>query len=220
MINKKKISILIIYLVAFFGLWTVFEFVGKDFIDSIIENKAANQFIKSGIIKNLVWTLPAVMLVRYFKDDVYVSLKEMFNIKINWLKYIPIFIAFTVYIFISKFIENGELAINSDFGIENIIIVLFVGLTEEMVFRGLLLNITVHENKKWIYILINALLFLVIHFPRWICDGMFISAFTSLGFISVLILSVIFSLTFIKSRNILVPITLHMYWDLLIFVIS
>ncbi|MBE6844141.1 MAG: CPBP family intramembrane metalloprotease [Ruminococcus sp.] len=219
MINKKKTSILIIYLVAFFGLWTVFEFIGKDFIDSFIENNAANQFVKSGITKNLVWTLPAIMLVKYFKDDVYVSLKDMFNIKVNWLKYIPVFIAFTVYIAVSELLQNGRIAVNDDFGAESIIIVLFVGLTEEMVFRGWLLNITVCEDKKWLYILFNALLFLAIHFPRWICDGMFISAFTSLGFISVLILSVIFSLIFIKSRNILVPITLHMYWDLLMFMI-
>jgi len=138
---------------------------------------------------------------------------------VNWLKYIPVFIAFTVYIAVSELLQNGRIAVNDDFGAESIIIVLFVGLTEEMVFRGWLLNITVCEDKKWLYILFNALLFLAIHFPRWICDGMFISAFTSLGFISVLILSVIFSLIFIKSRNILVPITLHMYWDLLMFMI-
>ena len=94
---------------------------------------------------------------------------------------------------------------------------MFVGLTEETVFRGWLLNATIQEDKKWRSIIINAIMLLVIHFPVWIHTGVFISNITSFSFLSVLILSIIFSLTFIKSRNILIPIALHMYWDLLIF---
>ena len=93
--------------------------------------------------------------------------------------------------------------------------VLFVGITEEMVFRGWLLNITVTENRKWLPIIINAVMFLLIHFPIWIASGIFIDDFTSLNFLCVPALSIIFSWSFIKSKNIWIPITLHMYWDLL-----
>ncbi|MBD5525801.1 MAG: CPBP family intramembrane metalloprotease [Lachnospiraceae bacterium] len=106
---------------------------------------------------------------------------------------------------------------SQSFGIDKIIIVLFVGLTEEMVFRGWLLNVTICENRKWFYIIINAAMFLTIHFPIWIYSGNFIGYFTSLQFIEVMVLSAIFSTTFIKSRSIFVPIILHMYYDLLVF---
>ena len=212
-----KMPVLIIYVIIFYSIWTVWEFWIRTFISNTFGNEYISQLIKSGIIKNLVWTFPAILLVWHFKSDVYITLKEMFSTKVNWLKYLPIFIFFTIYILAGAILKNGGVEIVRDFGIDKIIIVLFVGLTEEMVFRGWLLNATIREHRKWFYIIINAVMFLAIHFPIWIYSGNFISYFTSLQFIEVMALSVIFSITFIKSRSILVPITLHMYFDLLVF---
>ncbi len=216
MVKKKTISI-IIYTIFFYALWTLFEFKGKELLNSSISNEILLQIIKSGIIKNLFWTLPSVLLVLHFKSEIYITLQEMFTTKVNWLKYLYIFIIFTIYILIGSIIQNGKLEITGDFGINKIIIVIFVGLTEEMVFRGWLLNAAISGNNKWIHIIINSVMFLAIHFPNWIHEGIFISNFTNFGFLSPIVLSIIFSWTFIKSRNILVPILLHMYWDLLMF---
>lgn len=196
-------------------VWSVFEFFIKDAIDSLIPNNALSQFVKSGIIKNLVWTVPAFLLISKF--HVCITLKEMFTVKVNGLKYLSFFILFTVYLSVGAILEKGRLALAKDFGTDEIIIVLFVGLTEEMVFRGWLLNATITEENKWKCIIVNAVMFLAIHFPSWIHNGVFIRNFEGFGFVSVVVLSVIFSLTFMKSRNILIPITLHMYWDLLMF---
>lgn len=212
-----KMPVLIIYVIIFYSIWTIWEFWIKTFISNTFGNEYISQLIKSGIIKNLVWTVPAILLVQHFKSDVYITFKEMFSTKVNWLKYLPIYIFFTIYILAGAILKNGGVEIVRDFGIDKIIIVLFVGLTEEMVFRGWLLNATIRENRKWICIIINAVMFLAMHFPTWIYSGNFISYFTSLQFIEVMALSVIFSITFIKSRSILVPITLHMYFDLLVF---
>lgn len=213
--GQKKKSVLIIYIIVFYSVWTVFEFFIKDAIDSLIPSNALSQIVKSGIIKNLVWTVPAFILISKF--CVCITLKEMFTTKVNALKYLPLFILFTVYLLIGAILEKGELALAKDFGADEIIIVLFVGLTEEMVFRGWLLNATITEENKWKCIIVNAVMFLAIHFPSWIYNGVFIRNFTGFGFVSVVVLSVIFSLTFMKSKNVLIPITLHMYWDLLMF---
>lgn len=217
--NNKVLPVLIVYVIVFYGIWTVWEFWIKHFIDNSVENELLSQLIKSGLIKNLVWTFPAILLVRLFKSDVYIGLKEMFSAKVNWLKYLPLFIIFTVCILAGSVVRNGRLQISGDFGADKIIIVLFVGLTEEMVFRGWLLNAVFREDKKWPYIIINAVMFLAIHFPTWIYNGVFFGNFASFGFLEILVLSVIFSCTFLKSRSILVPMTLHMYWDLLIFML-
>ena len=150
----------------------------------------------------------------------YISLKEMISTKVNVLKYLPVFIIFTIFLLCNSFVLNGKIAISENFGMDDIIIFIFVGLTEEMVFRGWLLNATIRDDKKWQAVLINSLMFLVIHFPIWIHDGIFITSFTSFGFVTILILSIIFSWSFIKSRNILVPIALHTYWDLLVSIFS
>lgn len=217
--NTKHFKALLVYIIAFYGTWAVFELVIKDKIDKLINNEIISQLIKSGLIKNLIWTLPAILLIKRFESDVHIKLKEMFAKKVNWLKYIPIFALFTGYILLSSYFANEKISVSDTFGICEIIIVLFVGITEEIVFRGWLLNSMLTEKRKWFPILINAFLFLAVHFPVWIYDGAFIDNFLNLGFMCIIILSAIFSFSFIKSKNILVPIFLHMYWDLLMFIV-
>lgn len=216
--HLSKSSVLIVYIVAFYSIWTMWEFWAKPFISNAIENEYIAQFIKSGVIKNLVWTLPAILLINYFKSDIYVGLKDMFAIKRQLLKYLPIFLLFTVWLLVGVILQKGKISISETFGFSHLIIVLFVGITEEMVFRGWLLNATVSEKKKWVPVIINAIMFLCIHFPSWICEGHFIESFQNLDFLGIIILSFIFSWTFIKSKNIWIPILLHMYWDLLMFI--
>ena len=213
--KQNKAKVLIVYLIAFFGLWALTELVVFGKINAVVENKLLSSVITE-LIKILVWTVPAAILINRFKDVIYISLKEMFSTKVNWLKYLPVFIIFVLYILGGVILQNGNLQISSNFRIDEVISLLFVGITEELVFRGWLLNMTVKENKKWVPIAINAGLFLVIHFPIWIYQGVFISNFTSLSFLCVVALSIVFSWTFIKSKNILVPIALHTFWNLLV----
>ena len=211
-------AVLIVYVLVFFALWTAWELWAKPFISGSVENEYISQLIKSGVVKNLVWTLPALLLIKYFERfDMYVGAKEMFTTKVNPLKYLWIFGAFTVYLLVGAFLQKGRISVSETFGVDKLIVVLFVGITEETVFRGWLLNATLGERKKWIPVAANALMFLLIHFPVWIHDGVFVENFRNLGFLSILILSVIFSMTFIKSKSIWIPVALHMYWDLLMF---
>ncbi len=217
MIKQKKISVFFIYTIVFFVLWTLCEIVVFEFLKAMIDNEVLFRFISNVLVKNLVWTLPAVLLIHHFRLDVSVSLKKMFCCPVNWLKYLPVFLLFTVYLLGGAILQSGSLEIASTFGWDEVIVLLFVGITEELVFRGWLLNLTLNEEKKWCHIFINAIMFLAIHFPIWIRQGVFISNFTGFGFLCILILSIIFSCTFVKSKSLLVPIMLHMYWDLLVF---
>ena len=219
-LSKGKAAV--IFAVVFYAVWAVFELVIKGKIDEAVPNAVASEVVKSVIIKNLAWTLPAVLLVRHYSDELYISLKEMFTSKADWLKSIPVFVLFAALIILPKYQAAGALKISSDFGAVQIVRYLFVGLTEEMVFRGWLVNVALSDEKKkqWPCILLNALLFLLIHIPIWIKRGMLVAVFANGGFITIMVLSIIFSLTFIKNRNILVPITLHMFWDIMVDLIA
>lgn len=143
-----KKTALIIYLLVFYGVWTAWEFWAKGLITAAVPNAYLSQFVKSGVIKNIVWVLPAVLLVKRFESETYVGAKEMFTKKVNVLKYLPIFLIFTVYLLVGTFLQKGKIAISETFGLDKLIIVLFVGITEETVFRGWLLNATLGERKK------------------------------------------------------------------------
>jgi len=102
---------------------------------------------------------------------------------------------------------------------DDVIIVLFVGITEESVFRGWLLNATLERWGRWPALIVNSLLFLAIHFPKWIVSGEFVYAFTSFGFAEVIALSLLFGWSFVRTRNLLLPIALHMVYDLAVMLL-
>jgi hypothetical protein len=219
--SEKRISknnALILYILCFYTIWTLFEFFGKPCIDSFFPEVIGSQIVKTVVIKNLVWVLPAALLVHHYKDDVCIGLKEMFTTKVNLLHYLPVFLLFVLYPLVNAYLREGSLSLKSSFGAEQIITFSFVGITEEMVFRGWLLNAMAGREKKnqWKAILLSSLLFVAIHIPTWIIHGEIAYAFLHFGFVQIIILSVIFSVTFLKSRNILIPVTLHMIWDFLL----
>ena len=70
-----------------------------------------------------------LLIIRY-KDKLYVSHKEMFTARMNWIKYLPVFAFFTLYLLVSGYVVHGKIAISSDFEPANLIIVVLVGITE------------------------------------------------------------------------------------------
>lgn len=215
--DKVSIVLLVVYSAVFYLVWTVFHFFVEPFI-SKIPSEAAAALLSDGLIKNLIWTLPAVILIWKNSDKLSVGLKDLFAVNKASVKYLWLFPAFAAYIIVGILIHGGTIGISSDFGFPDIITVIFVGITEEIVFRGWLLNATLdrHEDAA---IAINSIMFLAIHFPRWICEGVFIGNFESFGFVSIIALSVIFSILFAKTKSLFLPVTLHMFWDLLMFML-
>ena len=219
--NKKLTVILVIYFVLFYMAWAGFGLlIRTHLLDWTGNNEIVIQIVRSVIAKNLVWTLPAFILIKHFENDCYIGLKEMFTTKIRLLDILPVFIACIIYA-LAGVIKKGDWSIAESFGWSKIIIVLFVGITEEMVFRGWLLNVTLKnadkEWKQWLAIAFNSVLFLTIHFPIWLYEGVFFRNFQSFAFTSIIILSCMFSWLFIKTKNILVSVALHMLYDLLVF---
>ena len=205
--TKKKPLTLIIYILCFFAVWTVFELFIKDNINS--------QIIRSGVIKTVVWTLPAMILIHGFRDNVEIGLEEMFTTRVRWWRYLWVYALLAAWVMIGGLVRHNGLS----FGLtpSELVTVLFVGITEEMVFRGWLLNVMVYDMPRWLAIILNTVLFLLIHFPRLIQEGVLLNTFTSFDFIGLIALGVIFSVSFLRSKNILIPITVHMFYDFMVF---
>ena len=216
---KKEVrKIFWIYYIIFYAVWTVAEIILFPYMERVISNKILLRVIWDFIVKNVIWTVISICMIRKYADDVQISLKDMFTTKVNWIRYIPVFVLFAAYITLTKILFSGGLRVNGELCVAGFIPYIVVGLTEEMAFRGWMLNVTVGDDKKAVPVLLNALMFLMIHFPKWIRDGMFIPAFTSLGFVSVVVLSIIFSACFLKSKSIVVPLALHTFYDVLMYI--
>lgn len=216
MTRKKGIAnlYLILYIVSFFIIWIAYELFIKPTI-SLISNEFLGEIIRS-IFKVLIWIVPCIYLLKRNSANVYVSLCDMFTNKIKWINYLPLFIFFTIFLLGGSWLQYGNLLVRNTFQLHNLIgSFLLVGITEEMVFRGWLLNSFLIKMSSTLAIIMNAFLFLAIHFPVYFYKGLLIEVIVSGQFLQVLILSIIFSMTFIKSKSLLVPMIFHMYWDLL-----
>ena len=210
--NKLSVFHISIYLIIFFVLWSIRELIIRPvFLDSL--DSIMFQATESAM-KLLVWTLPAVLLIKYFQEDMWIGLKEMLTAKPKYFKNAPILLI--VFVPLIRAGIFGEFAFNPDFEPLRLIgTVIFVGITEEVVFRGFLLNSTMKRMNLWSAIILNAVLFVLIHYPYWIYQELDIITFIT-GSVQVLLLSALFSYAFIKTKNIFVPITLHMIWNLLL----
>ena len=199
-----------IYLIIFFAVWSVRELVVQPVFLDPLGNITME--VIGEVIKLLVWTLPAVLLIRHYRGDMWLGLKEMFTNKPVWFK--DAFILLLIFAPLLRAAIFSGFAIRPDFDpVRMIGSVLFVGITEELVFRGFLLNTFLKRMKIPFAIALDAVLFLLIHYPIWIYRGFLPTDFIQAS-IGVMALSVLFAYSFIKTKNILIPITLHMLWNL------
>lgn len=213
--DKKFNNIYILYCLGLFVLWGIFEIV----IMPYIEFYKFSGIIKEVFIKIILWFIPAVVLQRYFNKFMFVKKDRIFSFDLKETGFIIMMLIFTLFHVVSAFVQNGGISVSDSFRASDIIIACSVGISEEMVFRGWLLNSALNDKNKYTVVTINSLLFLAIHFPVWIREGVFLTYVTSGSCFQIIVLSIILSTAFIKSKNIIIPAILHAYWDLLCFLL-
>lgn len=201
--------------ILFFAIWTLY--------DILIYPATLQWFpeLTCVLIKNLfkilLWVLaPCLFLKKKYDTAVYVPLETLFAQKIQWRGVLLTALCFLLYTLTSALISFGSLKTGNNFTLPVFLnSVVFVGITEEMMFRGWFLNAFLEKMTKWKSILLSSLLFLLIHFPSWMMKGQLFTLGFPLSALSVLLLSIIFSFSFIKNRNLIAPILLHMFWNFL-----
>lgn len=222
MIKNKKLTLaFILFAVWLYGAWSAVKLLIMPAISGVINNEYAVVLINDLLIKNIVWTIPALILIKHFSGELFISMKELLSFRKESLKYLLIAAALAVFVLGGVVLRTHGLTLSSTFHPSLLITALLVGFTEEIVFRGFFLNAALKnadsEPKKYLAVAINAVMFLVIHFPVWIKSGVFVTNITSFSFLTVIALSVLFSFCLIRCRNIWVAAILHSFYDLLVF---
>jgi len=201
-----------VYLIIFFTVWSIQELAIQPLFLTPLSDIA--EAVIGQVIKLLVWTLPAVLLIKHYQNDMWISLRNMFTTKPTWFSDAPILLLVFVPLLQAIF-WRGEITISPAFDpIRLIGAVVFVGITEEVVFRSLLLNAFLKKMELKRAIALNEVLFVLIHYPIWIYRELDLTAILTSS-ISVFFIGAFFSYSFIKTRNIVVPIVLHMAWNFL-----
>jgi len=219
--NNKRLTNLhiVAYIIALFALWSVRELVVQPLFLTPLSPLASALIGEA--IKLLVWTLPAILLIRHYHNDMHVGLKEMFTNKLQWSRdYLFAIVILALFIVrpLHTWFVFGEFGLSPTFApVQLIGGVLFVGITEEIVFRGFLLNAFLKKMKMPYAVALDAILFTLIHYPIWIYNGLGTLDFVTRSISIAIVSALFFACSFIRTRNILVPIALHMAWNLSIF---
>ena len=218
--TQKLTRISIGFFVIFYLVWTVAELVIHPAMNQVIpDGSILSQLLFDGIIKNLCWTVPALMLINQYDDDLYLKKPDLFRNPVSLKQILPIFGYEAAFCVLNSVISHRGFYFRPD-GLKECVGFLFVGITEELVFRGFLLNAAVRDDNQYQAAALNAVLFLSIHFPIWILYGNFVNYFTNFGFVTILMLSAFFSWAFLEFKNIWVPVGLHMLWDILVTILN
>ena len=210
----KKQWALFVYIPLFYLAWAGVEMgLVPVFEQDLGKDSTALFLLKEGLLKILIWVIPAMLLLRRFDGEVHIPLKEMFNLRFNWLHFSVLLGIVCAFFLVSHLVHEHTLHFHMTWRLLGFIL---VGITEEIAFRGWLLNAMYTDRTQKYMMEVNALMFLCIHCPIWIHEGMFVQAFTGLGFLSILAMGMIFAWSFVHFRSLWVPVILHVAYDVLL----
>src|SRR5699024_11055130 len=166
-INKNYIWL---YFIVFYALWSIKELWLIQYLNLMNPIFAA---MVTAILKITIWIIPVFLLIVTLerKDPIsYLGLKSNLKKGLKWTKWITFTIALYFTISGISMYLKFSLYLGWDFWLYSFI---FVGLTEEIVFRWYILRTLMVGLKFWQANTIAFLLFISIHFPIWIYNGLF-----------------------------------------------
>lgn len=169
-VRKQRMTTLTVYVLVLFSLWTAYQL-------RLFAGLYSNNIVLSSIIENsikyIVWTLPVLILLRYvyYSNPIsYLKLEDNFVNGVMW----GTIIGFGVAVYhIVRFFLMGDGTLKLDIDMYTWIHrILLIGLTEEVVFRGFILQ-KLNEELEFIFANgIAAVLFMLMHFPGWYVRGL------------------------------------------------
>jgi uncharacterized protein len=213
-VQKHTMKTLFVYLLFFYVIWSIKELWLVTYIQLLDEKISA---ILTAIIKISVWIVPAWLYVKYYLNA---SPMEYFKLNVNVKKgfvwgvllslLLGLYFAVQVYMIEGRTF-NFSLSLNSYLNV-----FLLVGITEELMFRGLILQ---ELNKRWAFWkanLISAFLFLIVHYAIWIDKGIFFDVW---GQVYVFLVGLIFVFVYKKTGSLWSVVILHSFHNLFVSII-
>ena len=169
------------------------------------------------IIKFILWCGYGYYFIKLYNKNLAIKKEELFKMKSHHFM-LKILLAVVVVAILSMFKNHRGFNINS-FTLEDFINkFLLVGIEEELVFRGLVLN---GLTKKETFIkasIVTSILFALIHIPGYIRLELELGLII-INCLKILAVSCVYNYIFKETKSIWPIVIIHGVWDLLFFLI-
>lgn len=176
-------------------------------------NQNVTDLCETLIVKNLIWLVPAAVCVKVLRMPLQWSINRMLTERIRWHEIVlgVCFVTIAVHI-LWLLTGDGISMFNPMFFVWAIC----AGVTEEILFRGILLNAQIKVWHPAVAILVNSLMFLLIHYTNLPFGGSVAEIFRLRGLV-LLLIGVAFSVATIKTKCLKMPILMHTLWNTLVY---
>jgi uncharacterized protein len=211
--KTSDVKAILLYLFLFYFAWSLKELWLVEYIHLFNETIAA---FLTALVKISVWILLAWLYIKYYLN---ISPANYLKINVNvkkgvfWGGLLSLLLGlrfvFEVYV-LHKQTFHFALPLDSYLNV-----FLLAGITEEIVFRGFILQEINKRMSFWKANVITSLLFLVIHYAVWIYNGEF---FDLWGHMYVFILGLIFGYVYRKTTSLWSVVILHSFHNLFVII--
>ncbi len=210
----KKEAMKFFYLgLIFIVIWTINILLISPNL-TLIFNEPTAVIIRT-IVKLVLWCGFSLYFIKKYDKDLSIKKDELFKLKDPKLL-LKLLIMILIVAFISMLKNHGTFNIN-EFTIDDLFNkFLLVGIEEELIFRGLLLNGLSKKNSFIKASLITSVLFSFIHIPLYIRVGLKLSIIL-INCIKIICVSCIYNYIFKETKSLVPIIVVHSAWDLLFF---
>lgn len=217
--NKKLTAAVWSSVVLLFIIWTFFIlYVMTPIYDYFGDTTGA---LMIQVVKIITHTVPAFLLARTFRNDLYFGFKESFVTKPSKKN---LFLVFGVTLtFVVLYIFYVPLRYGYSFHwtiafmtVKEIASLIFVGVTEEFFFRLWLFNALLKKDNQFTAVFVCSVLFFASHIPTWSRSTPLMDYFSNMTFFWIFLLGFLFTWSYLKTKNIFVPIIIHTIANFLI----
>jgi membrane protease YdiL (CAAX protease family) len=206
--RKKSDKSFIIFIVLFFIVWslraTLFYYIDQSIASDFW------QMVYTQLMKVILWVLPACLYIKLINKASITESLKLGNPKGKWRSISAWLAAFTIIMLGAPSIQAGMLPHPPAAGWLVLLLTNIVSpASEEILFRGFILNKLMGSTSFWKANLITSLLFAAIHIPFWsYARGLNWGVAYDLGV--VMVLSIILGYLFKKFNSLIPPILAHM----------
>jgi len=191
-VNFIKKQPFLVYLAFFYVVWGVYNY----FISIYLSQYP----ILIGLIKSIIWLVPLYFYIKYVEKAKFF---DFIKLKYNRDLFQGLGIGLLA-IVVLQFSTVSFLGLNWNLSIDDVLNgVIVAGIVEEIVFRGFIFQKLSQTFDVFFATFVNAILFVVIHFPYWFSRGLFSWEYCIFIFLFSIVVTIIFKLGKSSSGSIL-----------------
>ena len=182
------------------------------------------EWVDEYVIKPFVFVLPVLFFVIRKEKN---SLQTIGITAKRWIQYVGIGVGIALLFFVegivATYVKTGSVPISfvSHIGSYSVLSLFFLSLatacSEELLNRGFLFSRLLKSTKKlWFAVIMSTLMFMAFHIPILVTTLQFHGATLMLYFWTTLILGVVNSLIYYQTESLIIPILIHLSWNMMV----